>query len=497
MIPTETVEKRLKALYWAGAGLLLVAVAYHSFVAGLHVRSIYGLVATATVIGFGHYVVFGRRVLDPIMILKPVLFFNVVIVVLFYYGSLEWGLTHTEFKAAWYFGNFWDFYAIVLSQAERTYQWVSTGYLPFAYALSKVFAKLMMWSPDHHDFNTRTSLVYFGYVFVSMSPLALLGRGVAVANRLSKEQIFFFAVFLMTCYPVFFTVERGNYVMVSFFFLGLAIFSYDRGRSHWAAFFLGLLVALKVFNVVFALFVLRRCYRQFGTFVVTVLATSLASLIYLFRVHPVQWAIFKSVFLVPVGGMVATVAAPIETDSGKLSGGTTGFEAFRILLRTLFYSVKDNMTSDSATLNLVMMVVGIACIGCFYVFCRRRTDWVDEILVLAIVPMLFHPASGSYNLMLVLPALMVIACRKPAAYDAAMLRFAGLFLMLSSGIVISTITCCYDVPGRYTSVTPESFLVPFSLLSILAMIFARNSGPGEVKESVGVSDVAARPGFPT
>ncbi len=193
--------------------------------------------------------------------------------------------------------------------------------------------------------------------------------------------------------------------------------------------------------------------------------------------------------------MVSVVAAPIETDSGKLSGGATGFEAFRILLRALFYSVKDNMTSDSAALNLVMMVVGVACICCFYLFCCRRTDWVDEILILATVPMLFHPASGSYNLMLVLPAMMVIARQKPSAYDAGMLRFAGLFLMLSSGIVISTITCCYDVPGRYTSVTPESFLVPFSLLSILLMIFARKPGPGELKEPVGVSEVAARAGF--
>ena len=151
------------------------------------------------------------------------------------------------------------------------------------------------------------------------------------------------------------------------------------------------------------------------------------SLIFLFGFDFSKWALFKYALVAPFGHMVRNVAQQyfVATDGGKLQGGAAGFEAFRVLLHTLFYSVKTNLVSDVPAWNLFLLAMGLVSIIYFYVRCRKTADWLDEILVLTTVPLLFHSASAEYNLLLLMPAFMLIAARGATLYNDALMRFSG------------------------------------------------------------------------
>jgi len=159
------------------------------------------------------------------------------------------------------------------------------------------------------------------------------------------------------------------------------------------------------------------------------------------------------------------------TDGGKLQGGAAGIEAFRVLLRTLMFSVNTNLTSDIPGWNLFLLAAGFAFLVYFYAKCRETADWLDEIMVLTTIPLLFHSASAEYNLLLLMPALMLVASRKASLYNNTLLRFASLFLMLSGGVVIWLVKV--NSAELFNSATPKSFLVPFSLLGILLTIYTK------------------------
>ena len=163
----------LKALFWALATILLLAIIFHSvseiYTSGLisrsGVRAIYGLFATSAVLYFSYYFVFLRKPLGEITdIFKPVLFFNISIIFLFYYAGFEFGLARNDFKVGFTYGNFWDFYYQALTAAERTYEAINTGYLPFSYALSIIYAKLLGWKKGFHPITAWTVVIYLSYL---------------------------------------------------------------------------------------------------------------------------------------------------------------------------------------------------------------------------------------------------------------------------------------------------------------------------------------------
>ncbi|WP_447984324.1 hypothetical protein [Nitrospira sp. Nam74] len=469
----------LKAVYYICATLLLVAIAFNTLVSEGDARGGYGFFATAFLLIFSYYLVFVRQAADgPVEILKPVLFFNLVIVVLFYYSGFEFGFKRNDFKVGFTYSNFWDFYYQALTAAEGTFEAVNTGYFPFSYALSKLFAVLAGWRPGFHNIRSGTILIYFLFLVVFLSPLVLLAREILVAKGLRGDAVFFLGLFLAICYPVLFAIERGNYAIISFFFLSLMLYFYNRGKLRWCAVCAGFLVSLKVVNLLFVVFVARYCFRQLGVFLGVVVSVTCASLIALFGFDFARWAIFKYALVAPFGHMVPDVAQQlfVTTDGGKLQGGAAGIEAFRVLLRTLFLSVNANLTSDIPVWNLFLLAMGGAFIISFYVICRKTADWLDEVMVLTTIPLLFHSASAEYNLLLLMPAVMLVASREATLYNHTMLRFSGLFLMLSGGIVISLVKV--NTEGMFNSATPKSFLVPFSLLGILVTIYMRKTFEG-------------------
>lgn len=471
----QTVDSFLKALYGVCAALLLLAIAFYTVVSTADTRGGYGFLATAVVLCFSYYLVFVRGEADGLFdTLKPVFFFNIVIVVLFYYAGFEFGFKRNDFKVGFTYSNFWDFYYQAITAADGTFEAVNTGYFPFSYAISKLFAVIAGWRPGFHHIRSGTVLIYVMFLIVFLSPLVLLAREIVVSKRLRGEAIFFLGLFLATCYPILFAVERGNFAIISFFFLSLMLYFYSRGKLAWCAVCAGFLVSLKIVNLLFVVFVLRYCFRQLGLFLGVVVSVTCGSLIALFGFNLDKWAVFKYALVAPFGHMVPDVVQQVfvATDGGKLQGGAAGIEAFRVLLRTLILSVNANVTSDIPAWNLFLLAAGFAFFVYFYARCRKTADWLDEVMVLTTIPLLFHSASAEYNLLLLMPALMLIGSREASLYNNALLRFSGLFLMLSGGVVISLVRVD---SGQFLSATPKSFLVPFSLLGILLTIYIRKS----------------------
>jgi hypothetical protein len=482
---TVSITGFLKVLYSICATLLLAAIAFNTIATGAVARGAYGFTATAFVLYFSYCLVFlHRQASSWVDILKPVFFFNLVIVVLFYYAGFEFGFPRNDFKIGFTYSNFWDFYYQSLTAAEGTFETINTGYFPFAYAISKLFAFLSGWKPGFHNIRQGTVVIYCIYLLVFLSPLVLLAREIVLYNRIRGDAVFFLGLFLAICYPILFAVERGNFAIISFFFLSLMLYFYNRGKHGWCAVCAGFLVSLKIVNVLFAIFVLRYCFRQLGMFFGTIVSVTCCSLVFLFGFDIAKWAVFKYALVAPFGHMVPDVAQQlfIATDGGKLQGGAAGVEAFRVLLRTLMFSVNTNLTSDIPGWNLFLLAAGFAFFVYFYAKCHKTADWLDEVMVLTTIPLLFHSASAEYNLLLLMPALMLVASRKASLYNNTLLRFASLFLMLSGGVVIWLVKV--NSAELFNSATPKSFLVPFSLLGILLTIYTKKHFDWSVPEPV-------------
>ncbi|MCQ8119783.1 hypothetical protein [Methylomonas rosea] len=472
-----------KSIYLIFSFILISAIAVHStndiFNGGLlskiGLRAFYGFVTTTLVLFFCYYFLFQRKhTTDILEIFKPIFYFNLTIILLFYYSGFEFGLPINDFKVGFTYGNFWDFYFQALTAAEKTYQAINTGYLPFSYALSKIFAKLAGWKVGVHPISPKMIAIYTVYIAVCLSPLIVFARQIIRAHNFNKDQIFFFSLFLATSYPILFIVERGNFAAISFFFLSLAMLAYCKDDYRRTAVFAGFLIALKTMNIVYLIFVIRHCRQHWKAFLITFSLATLISLIILHGFHFERWATFKYAITSPLGGIMPSAVNQVfvMTDGGKLQGGSS-FEAFRVLISALLSSIQLNRTTDIPSLNLFMLGLGACVMVLFYIKRIKQMDWLDEIIVLTIIPILFHAQAAEYNLMLLLPALMLIASRHIDEFSDSLLRFASLFIMLSGGLVIFLIDQAVipNPEGRFNSVTVKSFLVPYSLIGILITIF--------------------------
>jgi len=246
----------------------------------------------------------------------------------------------------------------------------------------------------------------------------------------------------------------------------MTIYSIQRDRLRLAAMFAGLLISFKIINVVQLLFVIHllrppdwrlHCYG-FG-------ATTF-SLLILFQLDTHKWAMFVGVVISALNAVLSEAPQHMRDWGGVLAGVTTGFEAVRVLLRSLLLNVQQDSISDWPPMDQALRALGCATIVFFHL--RRRHDAMNELLFLAIVPMLTHPAFASYNLLLMLPPLLVIAARPLDLHNEPMLRLSIPLFLLSGGIGVALVSLGREADGTVlsTSITPESYLVPFSLFGM-------------------------------
>ncbi len=479
-MPKGGVYLALQKLYVVAGLVFLIGTVVYGVKTGDIWRGIYGSVASSVVVLFGYYTVYIRRKSNSAYdALSHIFYFNLVVVILSYYAGLEWGLPATEFRIGFSFGNFSDFFFNLIAVTDRfSNAWyvkfgISGGAFPFSYAIANIFATLMGWSAgitsiDPAKIDGVSKALYAVYLVIFSVPIVFV-----VLRSLRRAAWRFSALlFLAISYPVMFEVERGNFVLVSAALLSLALYAFLHERKNTAATLFGVLMAVKLLNIIFVFFIVRNLWRKLPYAAGSFIVVTIGSLIYLYGFHLQNWEIFLKAAYAIFGGD----HTPHLTDADKMAGGVVGIEGYLVLVHSLFMGLTHNIVSQSHIFDLITMAIGAACLVLFYVTARNPrigvADWADEIMVLLVVPILFHPAAAAYDLVLLIPPLAIMAGRPFGEYENVLYRYSGLFFLLSEGIVIGNVI---NYPNRplITSITPMSFVVPFSLIGMLVTILSR------------------------
>lgn len=466
------VESTLRRGYLVCSALLLLALVYHLVAHKFHGRSLYAVVSAYAVLYFGYYYLFRYRAESLWQLLKPIFYFNLAIVILFYLGRFEFGLASNDFKVGFTYGNFWDFYFQALTVSDQTYKAANTGYFPFAYAISKLFAFLGGWRNGLYEVNGTMIRLYVVYLLLFLSPMILLIQEMKKSCKLDQERTWLLGIFVVVSYPFLFAVERGNFAIVSFFFLALMAYFYQRGQLRYCAVAGALLLSVKLLNIIFLLFLIRRCRKYWREFLLVFAGVSLLSLIYLFGFDYQKWAIFKLALLSPLQGLFPDLFKEsfVVTDGGRLQG-MTSIDSFRVLLKTLVTNATMNATTNIPVLDAVLMLVGVALLAFFYLRCARNASWQEELIIVLCVVMAFHSGAAEYNLLLLLVPLAYLAGEPMDGHVGQLMRYVGICLMLSGGVVLYLVALP-EPSGFYNSASPKSFLVPFGLVAGIVTILA-------------------------
>jgi hypothetical protein len=86
----------------------------------------------------------------------------------------------------------------------------------------------------------------------------------------------FIVVSVLSSYPLYFVLQRGNVEILLWAFIMATIWAYWHGHMRWAAFFLGIAIALKWYPIILlALFLSRRDYKAIAIALCTAVLTTL------------------------------------------------------------------------------------------------------------------------------------------------------------------------------------------------------------------------------
>jgi hypothetical protein len=239
-----------------------------------------------------------------------------------------------------------------------------------------------------------------------------------------------------------------------------------------------LLLSVKLLNIIFLVFLIRRCRKYWREFLLVTAAVSLLSLIYLFGFDYEKWAIFKLALLSPLQGLFPSLFKEsfVVTDGGRLQG-MSSIDGFRVLLKTLVTNTSINDVTDIAALDAVLMLFGAVLLIFFYIRCARNASWQEELMVVLCVVMAFHSGAADYNLLLLLVPLAYLADESMEGHVGRLMRYAGLYFMLSGGVTLYLVAVTTDPNTAYLTASPKSLLVPFGLVANIAIILANAYRP--------------------
>lgn len=432
------------------------------------IRPIYAILISPLVLVFCYIYCFKKKSILVIDIYKPIFFFNIIIIIIFTYSKYEFNLPLNDFKIGFTYSNFWDYFYQLMLFSDGTFKTINTGYLPLSFAISKFFA--LVSNADGANFVVTSRMVasYLLYLLIFLSPIVLIIRHVGRTLKLNSEGLLLVTIFLFTSYPLMFCIERGNFVIASFFFLTLFSFAYYRNKIDLSIIFMAFLINLKLLNFIFLIFFIRRFKGSYLKLFFYSLVINLGSLIYLFKVDLSKWALFKLAFISPFQGLFPGLFVEkfVATDGGRLQG-MSFVDNFRVLLNTLFNNISINATTQIPLIETILIVFGLLMVIVFYLKCRNLISWIDELIFLVAIPIVFHSGSADYNLILLVPLLSLLLKEVMDHDSASILRYSGLFMMLSGGVVIYLVTAH---EGIFNSASLKSLLVPFGLIGILMTI---------------------------
>ena len=364
---------------------------------------------------------------------------NALFIVCFVVLNYEVGIPKNYLKVGFTYSNFWDFYYQLLLVAEESYKTISTGYLPLSWAISAFFSRLDGWEGSSPNISKYTIAYYFLFFSICISPLLLVIQRTVYRVRDFKG-VLIASLFFGTTYPMLFVFERGNFVLVSFFALCLALYFFHLKQKHLSTIFFAVFFSLKLVNAVllvtFCRFfgVRRTAFLVLYCILIEVLAT-----LYVFDGDITQIVIFSAALLAPFQGLLvdAQQTSFIVTDGGRLQG-MTSWDNLRVILRVLINDIRINETTVKPFMNFGYNLC-LLC-GFVYYFAKNLTPsniYLEIIAVLCLV-FAFHSGSAEYNLILLYPPLILLMsdCKFKDVEAIAKPLLSFLFCLITVPIIL-------------------------------------------------------------
>ncbi len=454
-------EEFFRKYYILAATLFLGIIVYGWFFHGHKLYKI-GFLLSFTALYIIYFLFLNRKIVykDNVDLILKVAYFNIIVLFLYYISSFEVGVAKFFWRVSFDFGNFMDFITLPDTYASGTYTWISTGHFPFTYALSKIFAEISNYKIPVSS-HTSIRNLYLIIFFLAITPLIFLIRRYCSENQIVGSNKFLVYVGLLASYPLIMGFERGNFAFISATFLTLAIIAYDKGYFRVVVLLLSFAISLKTVNLVFLIFIISRFgFRGFIISMTYILFITISSLIFIFGVDFDRWATFYPAILAPINSPV------VFSDANKIIA-TTGLDGLRVALLAILNGVTHDLTSDNKLFNRAVLFLGMGIMLTYYLRKRENSPWYVELLLLVTTPLLFHSASGDYNLQLLMPILLIVLLKNEYK---KFVPFLLIPLLLVGGIPIDRIFCCGDGTGRAITLSIKSLLIPFSLSMIIVAI---------------------------
>ena len=293
--------------------------------------------------------------------------------------------------------------------------WDLTTIWPFAYP-----APCAVVYAFFYRFGPAASLnVFLGFTVGSFLAVCSLFAWALYRRGLSAWPAVLFAgsAFLLA-FPFWFGFQRGNIEIIVFLSLAAGVWAFRRGRGYSAAACFALAAAFKITPVLyFALFLIRRQYRQLAA---AIGITALLTFASLWWVGPTVAQAYH--------GISAGVALFTQEFLLQPRRDSTGFD------HSLF-SIYRRFFSDPALTPLIYRVYTplVALAGSLVYFLRiRRLPFANQLLLLSIAAIWLTPVSFEYTLMHLYLSIGVLAL---TALETAPQRPVKVMLVLLAVLV--------------------------------------------------------------
>lgn len=407
------------------------------------------------------------------------LFFNLTLLIVAYFSSLGTGIRAPFFRIGSNFDNFPDFYwvsyMVILNGQQGIHALLApNSYWPFSILISNLFGMFLDWDENYVIFNTKAFMIYIFYFILCMSSLFLMIQEKIINCIDKKNRLFFgyiFILIIITSYPFIFAFERGNYVLVSLFFLALALNYYDKSKTK-SALFLGLFMGAKILNLIFLPFLFVH-YRRRHIFLCLSLFIAIQFFALNFLLKSIDYGYFPTFF---INILAAPISSNISINDGQKVFGYASIDAMRAAVYLMYNNIIVDINSENFYFTLIQLIIGLFTLILYYVRANKRIDYIDHGLLLVIIPILFHPLSADYSLVLIFPLIILFFIKEWQPLDSYIMKFVLATLIIMNMLPFHLVYCFGSIElGRLVGVSIKNFVLPIVYAIIIFLIIKKQS----------------------
>ena len=404
---------------------------------------------------------------------------NVIFLLAAYLTTYDVGGPKNYFKIGFTYSNFWDFYYQLLLAADKSYLTIASGYFPLAWTFSDFFAQVDGWSGAGPEIKWSTKIMYFMVFGICMSSFLLFFND--LKGKFTTKNAILIILFIAISYPILFAYERGNFVIISLFFLTPALYAYWKNNIPVSIIFFALFFSMKTVNLILLPTFIRFFGIRYTVYLsVLILTIQIASLFYVTGGLS-QAPMFGEALFAPFWGVLSSLPITftsagfqqnyIATDGGRLQG-ITNLDTIRVLFHTIIYDVRLNIISITTNLQILYNVIGLTGVSYYFIKNWKVGDIYAEIIAILSLMMFAQSSSAEYNLILLYPAVMILLLT--GKWQQYKLGLKSLILMtVSMGSLPIYMVQVYPDADLFIAAGVKALWVPYFLV-VSFFIFSTN-----------------------